>query len=261
MAAPIEELAARTLTARGLTLALAESCTGGLVAHRVTNVPGSSAFFLGGVVAYANQAKVDLLAVRPETLAAHGAVSEETAREMAQGARARFGADVALSVTGIAGPTGGTQEKPVGLVYVALAGPDAGRCLRHVWQTEEGATLGRLAIKERSAEAVLQLLVDFLQEVAPEEGIGEMVEFLDKAVGVEAVARRNGGVRPVAFVWEGRRYEVEAWGRERTVTRDGAEARCYLVQTAGPEAWELCRAVETGLWTMRRRWGVRYRGV
>lgn len=256
-----EKQVARRLTARALMLAVAESCTGGLVAHRVTNVPGSSDFFLGGVVAYANEAKVHWLGVRPETLAAQGAVSEETAREMAQGARARFGADVAVSVTGIAGPTGGTPEKPVGLVYVALAGPGVDRCTRHVWPAEDGAGLTRLEIKERSAKAALQLLVKYLEEQAPGERAEGMVEFLNEPVGVEAQARADGAVRPVAFVWAGRRYAIEAWGRERTETRDGATVHCYLVQTAGPETWELCRDVETALWRMGRRWAARYRGV
>jgi len=109
------------LTERHQTLALAESCTGGLIANRVTNVAGASAVFLGGLVTYSNQAKQDLLGVRPETLASHGAVSEETATEMAEAVRRALGADYALAVTGIAGPSGGTPTKPVGTVYIALA--------------------------------------------------------------------------------------------------------------------------------------------
>jgi nicotinamide-nucleotide amidase len=121
-----EELAAviiRLLTDRGRTLTLAESCTGGCIAHQLTNVPGASAVLLGGVVAYSNEVKQKLLGVRSEMLAEHGAVSEPVARQMAEGARWHIGTDYALSVTGIAGPSGGSEAKPVGTVFIALAGP------------------------------------------------------------------------------------------------------------------------------------------
>jgi nicotinamide-nucleotide amidase len=117
----LEAVIIRLLTERKQTLAVAESCTGGLIAHRLTNVPGASAVFLAGLVTYNNQAKQDFLGVRADTLAAHGAVSEPTAREMAEGARVRTGADFGLSVTGIAGPTGGSAEKPVGTVFIGFA--------------------------------------------------------------------------------------------------------------------------------------------
>ena len=117
----LENVVVSQLIAGKRTLALAESCTGGLIAHRVTNVPGASAVFLGGVVSYANAAKENFLGVRGETLRVHGAVSEAVAAEMAAGAREKFGADFALAVTGIAGPGGGTPEKPVGTVFIALA--------------------------------------------------------------------------------------------------------------------------------------------
>jgi nicotinamide-nucleotide amidase len=112
----------RLLAERKQTLALAESCTGGCIAHRLTNVPGASAVFLGGAVAYSNAAKRKFLGVRAKTLAACGAVSAAVAREMAESARKKFGADFALAVTGIAGPDGGTMNKPVGTVFIALAG-------------------------------------------------------------------------------------------------------------------------------------------
>jgi len=122
--ATLEEVVGRLLTRRGATLAVAESCTGGLIAKRLTDVAGASAWFRGGVVSYANDAKVDLLGVEAATLAAFGAVSEETTREMAAGARCRLGADYALAATGVAGPTGGTDAKPVGTVCLALAAED-----------------------------------------------------------------------------------------------------------------------------------------
>lgn len=117
----MEEAAGEALTSRGLTVATAESCTGGLVAARLVNYPGISSALYEAHVTYANEAKVKYCGVRPETLAAHGAVSEETAREMALGLRERSGADITAATTGIAGPGGGTKEKPVGLVYVACA--------------------------------------------------------------------------------------------------------------------------------------------
>ena len=117
----LEAVLVRALTERKQTLALAESCTGGFIANRITNVPGASVVFHAGLVTYSNEAKQTFLGVRAETLAAHGAVSEAVVREMAEGARARAGADLALAVTGIAGPGGGTEAKPVGTVFIALA--------------------------------------------------------------------------------------------------------------------------------------------
>jgi nicotinamide-nucleotide amidase len=120
-AVTMQEMVGRALAAEGLTLAVAESCTGGLVGHRLTEVPGSSAWLRGGVVAYADDLKRQLLGVRQETLDAHGAVSEETAGEMAAGVRHALGADLGVSITGIAGPSGGTPEKPVGTVCFGLS--------------------------------------------------------------------------------------------------------------------------------------------
>jgi nicotinamide-nucleotide amidase len=127
----MEQVVGDALRAKGLTLGLAESCTGGLIGHRVTNVPGSSTYFRGGIEAYSNDVKQRLLGVSPETLAHHGAVSEETAREMAAGARKALGVDIAVATTGIAGPDGGTPEKPVGLVCFALATAEGTRSSRH----------------------------------------------------------------------------------------------------------------------------------
>jgi nicotinamide-nucleotide amidase len=145
------------LRARQLKLATAESCTGGLVGDLITNVPGSSEYFLGGVIAYAYEAKTGLLGVPSEVLLTHGAVSEETARAMARGVRQRLEADVSVAVTGILGPGGATPTKPVGLFFIALLGPDADWCRRYVWDGN------RLENKRRSGEAALQLLEEYLE--------------------------------------------------------------------------------------------------
>ncbi len=238
------------LSDRGLTLATAESCTGGLVAQRITSVSGSSAYYLGGVVAYANEAKEDLLGVRHETLLAHGAVSEETALEMANGARERLGADIGVATTGIAGPTGGTPEKPVGLVYVALSAIDAQLCQRHLWRGD------RASNNEQSTEAVLGLVKVYLEQR------GEMmVEFINEAVLVETRLRRDGTARPMAFTWCDRRLQITSWGRDEVTTRDGRACHCHLVQTPGMESWELCQDTETGVWTLARRWARRSHSV
>ena len=138
----MEAVVGELLTQRGLTLALAESCTGGLVGNRITNVPGSSAYLKGGIVAYSNEVKQQSLDVRSETLAAHGAVSEEAAVEMATGVRRVLGADIGLAVTGIAGPEGGTPDKPVGTVCFALATASAVRHRRYqLWGSRDWVKL------------------------------------------------------------------------------------------------------------------------
>lgn len=144
------------LRARGLTLALAESCTGGLIGSLITDVSGSSDYFLGSAVCYANSAKAGILGVRHETLLAHGAVSAQTAAEMAEGARRIFGADIAASVTGIAGPGGGTPDKPTGLTYIHLSATAAEIGQRHVWSAD------RMGNKLLSAEAVLRLVMGYV---------------------------------------------------------------------------------------------------
>ena len=143
-------LLAPWLRERNWHLAVAESCTGGLLGHWITSVPGSSAYFLGGVLAYANEMKRRLLGVKPASLARWGAVSAQVALEMAVGVCARTGAEVGVSVTGIAGPGGGSAEKPVGLVYIGAAWPTERRVWRHLWL--DG---GRRENKENSAQAAL----------------------------------------------------------------------------------------------------------
>ena len=139
----LEGVVGDLLRVKGQTLALAESCTGGHLAGRITDVPGSSEYFLGAAVTYANAAKADLVGVSAATLERHGAVSEETAREMALGARKRFGATIGLSTTGIAGPGGGTPEKPVGTVHVALDAADGTRLHRRLLLPGERSLIRR----------------------------------------------------------------------------------------------------------------------
>ena len=142
---------------RGLKLAIAESCTGGLIGHRITDVPGSSDYFIGGVVAYAYEAKVSLLGVSWKTLSEFGAVSRETVLEMATGARRALDTDIAISVSGIAGPGGGLPNKPVGTTWVGMAAPEGqwARVFRFSGDRERN--------KVSAAEAALQLLLDYLE--------------------------------------------------------------------------------------------------
>ena len=145
------------LRERELTLATAESCTGGLIGHLLTEIPGSSDYYLGGLISYSDDLKRNELGVDRETLAKHGAVSAQTAIAMAEGARTRYGAGIAISVTGIAGPTGDTPGKPVGLTYVAIADAAGHEVQRHHWFGD------RHRNKVASAAAALSLLVEWLE--------------------------------------------------------------------------------------------------
>ena len=154
----IQNLAARVVTAaaaRGVLVATAESCTGGLVSAALTAVPGSSAVLDRGFVTYSNAAKIDLLGVPAETLEARGAVSEPVARAMAEGATARSGASVSVAVTGVAGPDGGTDDKPVGLVHFAAVGPAGTIHAEHRF-----GDLGRDRVRLESTRVALDLLLD-----------------------------------------------------------------------------------------------------
>lgn len=152
----LEVVVGRLLQRRGLTLAVAESCTGGLIGHRITDIPGSSAYYQGSITAYAYDVKERVLHVRHDTLYRYGAVSDQTAREMARGVRRAFHADIGLAATGIAGPGGGTPEKPVGLVYIALVTPDGEWSEERVWGGN------RRENKARFSEAALDLLRRYL---------------------------------------------------------------------------------------------------
>ena len=153
----ISEQLGQVLITQKLTIATAESCTGGLLGHLLTSVSGSSTYYLGGVIAYSNAVKESMLGVRHETLVAYGAVSEQTAKEMAAGTRERIGTDIGISTTGIAGPTGGTPEKPVGLVYIGISTAEktvAFEC--HFKGSRE-------EIKEETARTLLKKVLDALQ--------------------------------------------------------------------------------------------------
>jgi PncC family amidohydrolase len=148
----IEKEIGDELRKRGLSVSTAESCTGGLVSHRITNVSGSSDYYKGGVIAYANEVKEKILHVAEKTLEEKGAVSAECALEMAKGVRKLLGSDVGIATTGIAGPTGGTPDKPVGLVYIALATKD------HVYHEKHIFHGDREENKREAADAALEML-------------------------------------------------------------------------------------------------------
>ena len=156
METPLELQIGTLLRQRSMKIAIAESCTGGLVADRITDVPGSSDYFIGGVVAYAYEAKVTLLHVSWDTLRLYGAVSREVVIEMARGVRTALGADIGVSVSGIAGPGGGLPEKPVGTTWIGLSARDGDWARKFVWDGD------RRANKEASAQAALQFVLDYL---------------------------------------------------------------------------------------------------
>ncbi|MGI6485223.1 MAG: competence/damage-inducible protein A [Thermoanaerobacterales bacterium] len=148
----VEEIVVKLLKTQGKTIGVAESCTGGLMAHRITNVPGASACFERGVVCYSNNSKVELLCVSPDTLNKYGAVSEQAAREMAEGLRVISRTDIGVSITGVAGPDGGTKQKPVGLVYIGYADVNGVEVFRHMF------TGKRIDVKERSVNSALHTI-------------------------------------------------------------------------------------------------------
>jgi PncC family amidohydrolase len=159
LAKPLEVLVGDLLRTRGLRLAIAESCTGGLIGHWLTNVAGSSTYYMGSVTAYAYEAKVRLLGVSWDTLEKYGAVSSETVIEMARGIRLALAADIGVSVSGIAGPGGGTLEKPVGTTWIGFSSPKEEVAKDFLFHGD------RLAIKEQAAQAALNFLVEHLHKV------------------------------------------------------------------------------------------------
>jgi PncC family amidohydrolase len=161
MSRPIEVILGEILSERGLWLAVAESSTGGKIGKLVTDVPGSSTYFKGGVIAYANEVKAQVLGVRSETLDTFGAVSEETVLEMANGVRVKLGADIGLSVSGIAGPGGGTDEKPIGTTWIGMCTPHAENAYNFMFNGD------RHAIREQTAQTALKIVVDYLSRQTP----------------------------------------------------------------------------------------------
>ena len=157
----IDEKVAQLLRDSGLTLSLAESCSGGLIAKRITDKPGSSGYFLFGAVTYSNDSKELILGVPAELIEKYGAVSSEVALAMAEGVRRVSGSDIAISTTGIAGPDGGTPEKPVGTVFIAIDSPDGGKAFLHHFEGD------RNTIREATVEAALRLLLSRLSSPLP----------------------------------------------------------------------------------------------
>jgi PncC family amidohydrolase len=232
----LENEVVRLLTERKLTIATGESCTGGLIANRITNVAGSSACLLGGLIAYSNQVKERIASVSGETLSQYGAVSAEVARELARGVRSMFAADVAVSVTGIAGPGGSTPGKPVGLTYIGICAEGYEQVAKHIWQSD------RIGNKQRSADAALGMVLHYL---GARMSMGN--NDTDVATDVEASLAADGQVTARAFTWQGRRLVVTSSGRQW----QEADRRHLLVQTSSGETLELAIAMPEMRWTAR----------
>ena len=232
------------LISGSLTIATAESCTGGLLASILTDVAGSSAYMLGGVVSYSNHAKMRLLGVQDATLQAHGAVSAETAAEMAQGVRRLLGSDIGLSTTGIAGPGGGTPDKPVGTVYLHLSATDAEWGEHHVWPHD------RAGNKLASVQASLDLLLRYLGQRAHSGQRPNRPQKLDLPVVVEA-SENAGRWKPHAVWVQDKRWEIVGWGRQ-TEQADGSTV--VMVEANGGARFELVVDVVSGQWRLRRAW-------
>jgi PncC family amidohydrolase len=246
----LRELSARLgqqLQQHQLTIALAESCTGGLIASILTDIAGSSHYVMGGVVSYSNFAKMHVLGVKSETLEAHGAVSPETAAEMAQGVRGLLQTDLAVSVTGIAGPGGGTPEKPVGLVYLHLSAKDAEWGEMHVWPYD------RIGNKHASVAAGLNLALRYINErladAGPAQPASDAGETLPTVL-VEA-AWREGVWQPRAVWLQGRRKQVVGMGRQE---QTAAGVWLMTVEFGDGGRAELVADAEAGVWRLRRYW-------
>lgn len=236
---PLEVIVGELLRAQGMKLVAAESCTGGLVGHLVTNVPGSSDYYLGSITSYANEAKMRLLGVRAETLRQFGAVSEETALEMARGARHALAGEfsveqlIGVSVSGITGPGGGTPEKPVGLVWIGISAPGREGAWKYLWKGD------RALNKQHSAEQALRLVIDYLQE----RGKGMQWE----RVEVSARWEPAGKFIPKQVTRQGQVMQVESTGRQWEA-EDGWHVLCMV---PGNQVYELVFRLNPAGWWLR----------
>jgi PncC family amidohydrolase len=226
----IEEIIGDDLRRLGWKLAVAESITGGLIGHRITNIPGSSEYYLGGVGAYAYEAKERLLGVQHETLLKFGAVSQETVLEMATGARRALQADASVAVTGIAGPGGGMPNKPVGLVWIGVSTPQGDSTWKFVWDGN------RLENKTRTADKALELLHLTLLKARME------------VVEVRTRPDRQGRLIPVDFSWHGAPQMVESTGRRRV----DAEGEHIVCRAASGSVFTLLHSPVEGRWFVEK---------
>jgi PncC family amidohydrolase len=228
------------LKQRQLWLATAESCTGGLLATHITNVPGSSEYFKGGVVAYSNEVKRQLLGVSSDIFSQHGAVSSETALAMASGARKLLQTDLALATTGIAGPSGGTPDKPVGRVYVALAAANTQECRSCLWDGD------RWENREWSARVALELLLEHLSAslAKPEQPSLRP----GTPITVDARFDLQGRLTPRAFQWRGQWVQVTSIGRVWGTSRGGVLIQHYLVSTPGATLFDITYEAISARW-------------
>lgn len=237
----IEVQVGELLRQRQFKLGTAESCTGGLIGHLITNVPGSSDYYLGGTQVYSNQIKHKLLGVRSETLEKFGAVSEETVVEMACGVREILDADIGLAVSGIAGPGGGTVDKPVGLVWIGLAAPEFIGAWENHW---EGS---RVQIKESAADRALDLLCSFLQDYKIQKGDQKKDNDSGssrKPVEVWVDIDQDGNMIPTDFSLGGVKYRIDSIGRQWV----RGKRRHFLVMVPIDKVYELIYEPQGGRW-------------
>jgi PncC family amidohydrolase len=235
----------RLLVSRGWHLACAESCTGGLISHRVTQIPGSSDYFLGGVIAYANSVKENLLGVSKNTLEKQGAVSQETVQEMAAGVRQALNAEVGLSISGIAGPSGGSALKPVGTIWIGLSTPEG------LWTREITARGDRSENKESGAQAALEFLYQHLSN-AEADGKKQSSQGVQPLEPVRVTARftDDGKIILRHFSHANRKIVVDSIGRQW----EDEYGKHILVMDSQRNTYHLVLLPHTGEWALKRRY-------